>query len=161
MGRSVAGDTENDLGTRNSLCMEHVGREIECTRGRAFASNTSCLCCMGGNCHVIGHVRGDCQCCWLPRASVRSKRRGDLEWIQAQTFKHDYVQREEKYRENMNKRAGLGILRVSYLGEIQVCRRFINDGAFRCRVELGNCRRDECRECFQKEQKWLRGESFV
>ena len=41
------------------------------------------------------------------------------------------------------------------------CRRFINDGQVRCRIEYGTCGRDECGKCFQASGKWQEGVPFV
>lgn len=77
--------------------------EIECLRGRAFGKGMSCLCCMGGNCHVIGHVLEECVCRCLSRKEVTMEMKGRSEWILARAFKQEYVGIEREFHEKCRK----------------------------------------------------------
>lgn len=133
--------------------------ELIYNKGRAFASGMFCLCCMDGNCHVVGHVIDDCQCCCLERKSAGLMGDNHLGW--ALSFKRSYVESERKFRERQIKKPKSKSLESSSTASEYPCRQFINDGRSRCRVEYGNYRRRECGSCFQREQKWTKGEMFT
>ena len=64
MGRPVA-DSSNDLHpslAHNCLTLTTVDCCSLIRKGRSFAKGVTCLCCMGGNCHAVGHILDDCEC---------------------------------------------------------------------------------------------------
>lgn len=53
----------------------------------------ACVCCKGGNCHLLGH-QGECKCSCLPRSSNKPVLARDLR--EATEFKKAYVNNEKK-----------------------------------------------------------------
>lgn len=64
------------------------------SRIRIFEENP-CICCMGGNCYILGHV-GSCQCLCILRKSRTRGIEFALAWKEAIAFKIGFVP-EERY----------------------------------------------------------------
>lgn len=138
--------------------------EIKRGRGRTFLPGVYCPCCMGGNCYRVGHVISNCECFCIPKERV-TKEQAERYLALAQQGKRDFIRAEEEFQQrkhlgqsqipqevdSVNRKEDLG-------GQ---CRRFVNDGSKRCRVEYGVCQLAECGGCYQKSEQWRNGEPFV
>ena len=78
------------------MVARNIGRaqEVVVKKGRSFTSGVTCLCCLGGNCYMIGHVLSDCVCCCIENENRRNDSSG---LMQARNFKQDYVLREQDF----------------------------------------------------------------
>ena len=121
---------------------ENAGKELACKNGRSFAPGVICLCCMAGNCFVIGHITQNCNCVCLRKKGTDGGKRIE----EARRFKCDYVRREERFRlkqsiaencfhasaELMGRRAAHTIAPTGWpepcVQAPTSCRMFVNDG---------------------------------
>lgn len=118
---------------------------------RCFAKGVTCLCCMGGNCHAVGHILEVCDCSCRPRVAVADEENRAL----ARTFKYSYYYGQQGYSTTMREDVYAG------LWETLVCRRFLcNEGGV-CREEPGCGRVNHCGICFQRTNRWEQGIPFI
>lgn len=127
-------------------------------KGRMFSPGVSCLCCLGGNCYLIGHVFVGCECCCLKKELDGEVDKEILdEW---RLFKQKYIRTEQEFQIS-RARKGKEVVRgreaftVRHQDDREEreeatgfrCRRFINDGRSRCRVVYGECGEISCEWC--------------
>ena len=155
-------------------------KEVECSKGRSFEKGVTCLCCMGGNCYILGHVLEECECkCLQRKALEKSKLQRCYEWIAARAFKLEYIRTEGEFHGSKRIRRELGVgcrdVDLPDLKEnkrvipggitdndmdimgVKSCRRFLNDGRNICRVEYGACGQKDCGGCSLQEERWQSG----
>lgn len=126
-----------------------ASNEVVCTNGRAFSPGMTCLCCLGGNCRIFGHVLQDCDCRCLKKKIPAGVGTGVIdEW---RKFKQGYVRSEKEFQALKHTKKSEFSASDQYPDPAVIppmpCRRFINDGGVRCRVICGECRKDKCDWC--------------
>ncbi|KAF8446511.1 hypothetical protein BGX38DRAFT_1271106 [Terfezia claveryi] len=130
-GGVTQASSEEGEGFDNMYDLGLPGKGICC---RDFTKDQNCICCMGGNCYIAGHVIASC-ICFCVRKSVRI---GAVELEVLKEFKFAYLQ---------------GGLRRSLEGN--------EKGEFEeKREENGGCRR-ECGMCFRRMGMWHLGIPFI
>ena len=123
-------------------------------------SGMTCLCCTGGNCYKVGHVLKECQCqcIYRRRPEILSEEVCET----GREFKREYVRTEELFRRGKRHlNDEIKVEKWDLLPNTYNCRRFVENGKGRCRVEYRRCDRVECGSCFQRTGRWRRGEVFV
>lgn len=133
-------------------------REIKSERGRTFILGVYCPCCMGGNYYRVGHVIFDCDCFCIPKEPADQKEVG-IYLTLAQRHKRDFLQVEKEHHK-LRDDSRVSISPKHSFG-LESCRRFINDGGRRCRVEYGICQMEECGGCYQRYRRWKWRQPFV
>ena len=116
---------------------------------KAFEKGVTCLCCMGGNCHAVGHILDICDCFCTPRRIVAK----DEDRAVARMCKYVYFDCQRQYVKEQEE---------EYLdGTDFICRRFICTIDGRCREEPGCGRSKVCGDCYLKTGQWDRGRPFL
>lgn len=125
-------------------------------KGRSFAKGVSCVCCMGGNCHAVGHVVDICDCSCVFKSEVTDMEIRSI----ARQFKYAYYGAQCAWDGRMR---GNGEDSSSLEWGVLVCRRFLCTEGGLCREEPGCGRDKECGDCFLRTNttSWNQGTPFT
>lgn len=152
---------------------------------RIIGKDVSCLCCLGGNCHKVGHVLEDCIC-----ACAKVHGSFDVSYMDsALLFKREFVSSQRDFIRHIKQEAENGVSNVCFVdafivtndgrmmgesfnirrkwwaykeeAEQKKCRRMLAEENGKIRVEEGYCGADGCGRCFRNSGRWHTGEPFI
>lgn len=153
-------------------------------RYRSFAKGVSCLCCMGGNCHAVGHILDSCDCSCVVTSVVLDEE----DRAASRRFKYLFFDGQRQFNKDINKGEKANGVPGSWDDFVRqwedelriqrgckgsrlwtrlveqthdICRRFVCDKMGKCREEAGCGRSSVCGECFLRTGQWTQGHPFT